>query len=283
MEANSSTTTVEKLMSLNSSDISQYTDVAINFGIKIVGAIVIFVIGKWIAKGLTNLAKKLMAKGNVDTTLISFVGNIVYVLLMAVVILAAVGNLGIQTTSFIAILGAAGLAVGLALQGTLSNVGAAVLIILFRPFKVGDVVDLGGVVGVVEEISLFSTTLGSFDGKTIIIPNGSIISGTITNISAKDTKRLDLTFGIGYDDDLKLAKKVLEEISVSDDRVLKDPAPYIAVSELGDSSVNFVYRVWVKTSDLWDVRFDTIEKVKLTFDEKGISIPYPQMDVHQKP
>ncbi len=261
-------------------DINQFVDMGITYGLKIVGAIAIFVIGKWIAKAITKALKKVMEKGKVEATLISFVGNLIYVLLMIVVILAAIGNLGVNTTSFVAILGAAGLAVGLALQGTLSNVGAAVLLILFRPFKVGDFVEAGGVAGVVEEINMFSTIFKTGDNKVVIVPNGAIIGGTITNYSAKETRRVDWTFGIGYEDDLKLAQKTLEEILNEDERVLKEPASFVAVSELADSSVNFVCRAWVKSGDYWGVYFDTIEKVKLVFDEKGISIPYPQMDVH---
>ncbi len=261
-------------------DYGPYIDIAIQYGTKLVVSIVIFVIGKWISRALANATEKLMTKGKVDVTLVKFVSNIVYILLLAVVVMAAISNLGIQTTSFVALLGAVGLAVGLALQGSLANVGAAVLIILFRPFRVGDLIEAAGILGTVEEVTMFSTILGTPDGKTIIVPNSAVIGGTITNLTLKETKRLDLVFGIGYDDDLKLAKSVLEEIAVSDERVLKDPAPLVVVSELADSSVNFTYRVWVNTEDYWAVRFETLEKVKLTFDEKGISIPYPQMDVH---
>ncbi|WP_457594789.1 mechanosensitive ion channel family protein [Hydrogenimonas sp.] len=261
-------------------DINQLVEMGITYGLKLLGALAIFVIGKWIAKGLTRTIRKLMEKGKVEATLVSFVGSMVYVLLMIVVILAALNNLGVNTTSFVAILGAAGLAVGLALQGTLSNVGAAVLLILFRPFKVGDFVEAGGTAGVVEEINMFSTIFKTGDNKVVIVPNSSVIGGNIVNYSAKETRRVDWTFGIGYDDDLKLAKRTLEEILAADERIFKDPAPFVAVSELADSSVNFVARVWVKSGDYWGVYFDTIEKVKLIFDEKGISIPYPQMDVH---
>jgi len=252
------------------------------WGLKILFAVAIFVIGKWVAKWLTNVSKKLMDKANVDQTLTSFIGNLVYILLMVFVILAALSKLGINTTSFIAILGAAGLAVGLALQGTLSNIGAAVLIIIFRPFKIGDFVEAGGAVGVVEEINMFSTIFKTGDNKVVIVPNSAVIGGKITNYSAKETRRVDWIFGIGYEDDLKLAKNVLEDIISKDERVLKEPAPLVAVSELADSSVNFTVRAWVKSADYWGVYFDVIEKVKLTFDEKGISIPYPQLDVHQK-
>lgn len=252
------------------------------WGLKILFAVAIFVIGKWIAKWLTNVSKKLMSKANVDETLTSFVVSLVYVLLMVFVILAALSKLGINTTSFIAILGAAGLAVGLALQGTLANIGAAVLIIIFKPFKVGDFVEAGGAVGTVEEINMFSTIFKTGDNKVVIVPNSAVIGGKITNYSAKETRRVDWVFGIGYEDDLKLAKNVLEDIISKGERVLKEPAPLVAVSELADSSVNFTVRAWVKSADYWGVYFDVMEKVKLTFDEKGISIPYPQLDVHQK-
>ncbi len=252
------------------------------WGLKILFAVAIFVIGKWIAKWLTNVSKKLMSKANVDETLTSFVVSLVYVLLMVFVILAALSKLGINTTSFIAILGAAGLAVGLALQGTLANIGAAVLIIIFKPFKIGDFVEAGGAVGTVEEINMFSTIFKTGDNKVVIVPNSAVIGGKITNYSAKETRRVDWVFGIGYEDDLKLAKNVLEDIINKDERVLKEPAPLVAVSELADSSVNFTVRAWVKSADYWGVYFDVMEKVKLTFDEKGISIPYPQLDVHQK-
>jgi small conductance mechanosensitive channel len=194
--------------------------------------------------------------------------------------LASLNALGVNTTSFIAVLGAAGLAIGLALQGSLANIGAAVLIIVFRPFKVGDFVEAGGATGTVDDVNLFSTIISPLDNRTIIVPNSSIVSGNIINYSKKEQRRVDHVFGIGYDDDLKLAKETLMDIMESDDRILPEPAPFVAVSELGDSSVNFVFRAWVNTADYWDVYFDMLERVKLTFDEKGISIPYPQMDVH---
>jgi len=250
------------------------------YSFNIVGALIILVVGRWLALRLSLLGKKMMERAGIDQTLVEFAESVVYIGLMAAVILAALNALGVETTSMIAILGAAGLAVGLALQGTLANVGAAVLIILFRPFKVGDMVTAGGETGTVAEINLFSTTLSPVDNRTIIIPNGTIIGSTIVNFSAKETRRVDLTFGIGYGDDLKLAKETLYAIVNADERILQDPVPFVAVSELGESSVNFVVRSWVKSDLYWDVYFDTIEKVKLTFDEKGITIPYPQMDVH---
>ncbi len=271
-------------MQFSTDDYGKYWDMisayAAEYSFNLLGAVAIFIIGKWIARRLTKLIKAMMEKGNVDQTLVEFAESLVFVMLMVVVILAALNTLGVQTTSVVAILGAAGLAIGLALQGTLANVGAAVLIILFRPFKVGDFVTVAGETGTVDDINLFSTTLSPVDNRTIIIPNGKIIGDTITNYSKKDKRRVDLVFGIGYGDDLKLAKETLTEILNGDERILKDPEPFVAVSELGDSSVNFVTRSWVKTEDYWNVHFDTIEKVKLTFDERGISIPYPQMDIH---
>ena len=265
-------------------DVNKYVDMAIQYGaeygVRIIGAIAIFVIGKWIAKKLSGLIKKVMERGEIDPTLSAFIASIIDIILMVVVVLAAIKNLGIDTTSFIAILGAAGLAIGLALQGTFGNIGSGVILILFRPFEVGNFVSVGGESGTVEAITLFNTTLLTPDNKVILIPNSTVASGNITNFSKKEKRRVDFVFGIGYDDDLKLAKATLQEIVDADARILKDPASFIGVGELGDSSVNFTVRVWVKSSDYWGVHFDTIETVKLTFDEKGISIPYPQMDIH---
>ncbi len=263
-------------------DVSTFMNLVVFYGLRILYALVIFVVGRWVAIWLTGVSKRLMERSKIDATLVSFIGNLIYALLLVFVILAALSKLGVNTTSFIAILGAAGLAVGLALQGTLSNVGAAVLIILFRPFKVGDFVEAGGASGVVEEINMFSTILRTGDNKVIIVPNSSIVGSRIVNYSAKDTRRVDLVFGIGYEDDLKLAKETLLEIVKENPKVLDEPAPFVAVSELADSSVNLTLRVWVKSPDYWDVYFSTIERVKLTFDKKGISIPYPQLDIHQK-
>lgn len=275
---------VNKTLDATNAAASKYTDMAITYaseyGLKIIAAILIFVIGKWAVKKLTALTKKMMEKANVDKTLTEFAESIVYFILLMVVIIAALNTLGINTTSFIAVFGAAGLAIGLALQGSFANVGAAVLIIIFRPFKVGDFVDAGGAVGTVEDVNLFSTIIAPLDNRTVIVPNAAIVGGNITNYSMKPNRRVDHVFGIGYDDDLKLAKDTLMEMMMNDERVLKDPAPFVAVSELGDSSVNFTTRAWVDTADYWDVYFEQIEKVKLTFDEKGISFPYPQMDVH---
>ena len=265
-------------------DISKYTDMAINYAseysIKIVAALLIFIIGKIAINKITALIKHFMLKAKIDNTLVEFAESLIYFILLLVVVLASLNTLGINTTSFIAIFGAAGLAIGLALQGSLANIGAAVLIIVFRPFKIGDFIEAGGATGTVEDVNLFSTIIAPLDNRTIIVPNSAIIGGNIINYSKKSQRRVDHVFGIGYDDDLKLAKETLMDIMNSDSRVLQEPAPFVAVSELGDSSVNFVFRAWVKTDDYWDVYFDMLEKVKLTFDEKGISIPYPQMDIH---
>jgi len=255
----------------------------IEYGIRILAALAIFLIGKWLVNKISGFIGSLMTRGDVDATLSAFIMSVVKILLMLVVIMAAVNELGVDTTSFIAILGAAGLAIGLALQGILGNVGSGVILILFRPFEVGDTISAGGESGTVESITLFNTTLLTPDNKVILIPNNAVAAGNIVNFSKQEERRVDFVFGIGYDDDLKFAKATLQEIIDEDDRILKDPASFIGVGELGDSSVNFTVRVWVKAADYWGVHFDTNEKVKLTFDEKGISMPYPQMDIHLDP
>jgi len=253
---------------------------AISYGLKLLGAIAIFIIGKWISRKIANVIESMLEKSKTDETLRSFLGSVIYAILLIIVIIMALGTLGIQTTSFVAVLGAATLAIGLALQSNLSNFGAGVMILLLRPFKVGDAVEAGGATGIVESIGIFSTKIKTFDNKVVIVPNSSIISSNITNYSEKDTRRIDLVIGVGYDDDLKKVKDELWSILNEDERILKDPAPTVAVSELADSSVNFVVRPWVKTPDYWAVYFDLLEKIKTRFDEKGINIPYPQLDVH---
>jgi small conductance mechanosensitive channel len=264
--------------------IEQYKDVIIHwlstYSLKIVAAILVLVIGSWLSKKISNLIARILEKNKVDVTLVGFLSNIIYYALVIMVVIAAAGQLGINTTSFLTIVGAAGLAIGLALKDSLSNFAAGVMLILFRPFKVGDVVNAGGVVGKVESINIFNTILNTPDNQRVIVPNNSITSGVITNITANATRRVDLVVGIGYGDNIGHAKEVLNEIVASESRVLKDPAPTIAVVELGDSSVNLVVRPWVKTEDYWDVYFALTEKVKVTFDEKGISIPFPQRDIH---
>jgi len=251
------------------------------WGINIVMALAIFVIGKMVVKMLVGLAKKLMNKAKVDSILVNFIASIVSTVLLLFVVIASLNQLGVDTTSLIALIGAAGLAIGLALQGTLQNLASGVMLIIFRPFNAGDFVEAAGVAGVIEEIGIFTTVMRSGDNREIIIPNGEIFGGTITNFSKRATRRVDMVFGIGYDDDIKKAKDLLNRILDEDERVLKDPEPLVAVAELADSSVNFNVRPWCATGDYWNVYFDIHEKVKLTFDAEGISIPYPQMDVHQ--
>ncbi|MBD3800141.1 MAG: mechanosensitive ion channel [Campylobacterales bacterium] len=257
-----------------------YLDLALGYALQLLGALLIFLIGKRVAKGLVNVTNKAMAKYGVDETLTKFVSSSAYFALLVVVIMAALGQLGIETTSFIAIIGAAGLAVGLALKDTLANVGAAIIILIFRPFKVGDFVEAGGATGTVESISLFTTTISPADNRTIIVPNAAITAGNIVNFSHKMNRRVDHVIGIGYNDDLKRAKEVLYGVIRDDPRTLAEPAPLVAVSELGDSSVNFTVRAWVKSEEYWDAYFGMLEEIKLALDANGISIPYPQMDVH---
>ena len=250
------------------------------YGLKVIAAIAIFVVGRWVAKAVANMIRKMMKKADVDETLLKFVGNMAYIALLAFVVLAALSQLGIQTTSFIAVLGAAGLAVGLALQGSLSNFAAGFLMILFRPIRVGDYIEGAGTAGTVEEIAIFTTTLVTPDNKTVIIPNAAMTGDNIVNWTVKGTRRVDMVMGIGYDDDIDQAKQIMADVLASDSRVLKDPKPTIAMVELADSSVNFVVRPWVNASDYWAVYMDTHEAIKKAFDAKGISIPYPQRDVH---
>ncbi|MBD3824837.1 MAG: mechanosensitive ion channel [Epsilonproteobacteria bacterium] len=261
-----------------------YIDMMVNYineySIKVVAAIAIFIIGKWLTHKLTYLSKKLMLRAKIDQTLVEFFESIIYFVLLVVVILTSLNALGVNTTSFLAVFGAASLAVGLALKDSLSNIGAAVIIILFRPFKVGDTIEAGGAMGTVEDINLFSTVIVPVDKSRIIVPNSAIISGNITNFSLRDVRRVDHLVGIGYGDDLKKAKEILNTIIAQDERVMQDPAPLVAVAELGSSSVNLAFRVWVKADLYWDVYFETLEKIKLEFDAQGISIPFPQMDVH---
>ncbi len=250
------------------------------YGVKILGALIVLVVGMWIAKLIKKGVVRLMEKRNVDPTLISFVSSLLFMALKIFVIVAALEKLNIKTTSFIAILGAAGLAVGLALQGSLANFASGVLMIIFKPIKVGDFVEVGGVMGSVVEISILTTTLNSPDNKRIIVPNGQVMGGSITNFNANGTRRVDLVAGIGYGDNIDKAKAVLKTILASDERILKIPEATVAVVEMADSSVNFVVRPWCTGADYWDVYFDTTEAIKKRFDEEGISIPFPQSDVH---
>lgn len=258
----------------------QLSEFVSNYTWNIVGAILVFVIGKWIARRITRLLSKVLRRQEVDETLVRFLDNISYYALLIVVFMATADQLGVDTNSFLAIFGAAGLAVGLALKDSLGNFASGVMLVFFRPFSIGDVVTAGGITGKVEHISIFNTTFLTPDNQRMIVPNGQITNDVITNITANPTRRLDLVFGISYDDDIKLAKEVFERILSEDDRVLKDPPPVIAVSELADSSVNFFVRPWVKTEEYWDVKFDLTEKTKVALEAAGLSIPYPQRDVH---
>lgn len=261
-------------------DMEQITTYFTTYGLQVIGALAIFIIGRWAAKLAKSALVKSLKKAKVDDILVSFVSNLAYALILAFVIIAVLGNLGVETTSIAAIFAAAGLAIGLALQGSLSNFAAGIMLVIFRPFKTGDFIEAAGTAGVVNEINIFTTTLKTGDNKTIIIPNSSVTGGNITNYSAEKTRRVDMVFGIGYGDDIKKAKTVLEKILKEEKRILKDPAPTVAVSELAESSVNFVVRPWVKTADYWGVFWDVTEKVKLAFDKEGISIPFPQRDLH---
>lgn len=253
---------------------------ASEFIINLILAFLIFYIGKKVAKILTNVSLKIMEKAKLDDVLCSFLSTLVNISLMLIVIMATLSQLGVNMMGLGAILAAAGLAIGLSLQGTLSNFAAGVMIVLFKPFKVGDFVNIAGETGVIEEVHIFNTVLKTGDNVQITIPNSSIIGGNVTNFSAKSTRRIDLVIGCGYDDNLKEVKNHLESLIQSKELILKDPAPVIAVAELGDSSVNFVVRPWVKSEDYWAVRWELLEEIKTSFDEKGFSIPYPQRDVH---
>ncbi|MBT8129968.1 MAG: mechanosensitive ion channel [Gammaproteobacteria bacterium] len=252
----------------------------IPWGLNILFALLIFIVGKYLVGVITRLVKKLMEKAHMDKILVNFIGSIIKTVLLLFVVIAALDQLGVNTTSLIALIGAAGLAIGLALQGSLQNLASGVMLIVFRPFTDGDFVEAGGTMGVVEEIGIFTTKMRTGDNKEVIVPNGQIFGGIITNYSKRDTRRVDMVFGIGYGDDILKAKEVITGIVEADERILKDPAPLIAVGELADSSVNFNVRPWVKSADYWSVYFDLNEKIKLAFDMNGISIPFPQMDVH---
>lgn len=250
------------------------------YGTKVIGAIVILIIGRIAVSLLTRLVRRLMQKGKADETLTRFISSLTKIALMTFVVIAALNTLGVQTASFIAIIGAAGLAVGFALQGSLSNFASGVMLIIFRPLKRDDLVETAGHLGIVKEIHIFNTILKTLDNKRVIIPNSKVTGDSIVNYTAEGMLRVDMVFGISYGDHIPKAKGILEKIVAADPRVLKDPAPTVAVSELGDSSVNFVVRPYVNVEDYWGVYFDITEKVKLTFDEQGVSIPFPQQDVH---
>jgi small conductance mechanosensitive channel len=260
--------------------VTRLPDYLMTYGLRIIAAVVIVLVGKWIAGVVSRIVQKIMIKANVEKTLAKFFRNICYFLILAFVIVAAIDKIGIQTTSLVAVIGAAGLAIGFALQGSLSNFAAGVMILIFKPFKTGDFVEIAGISGTVHEVRIFNTILNHPDNRRVIIPNSQVTADKITNFTAVEKRRVDLTFGISYGDDIKKAKDVLMAMARSDHRVLKDPEPMVAVSALGDSSVNLVVRPWTKPEDYWGVFFDMTEKGKLDLEKVGISIPFPQRDVH---
>lgn len=253
---------------------------AIPWGIKIVFALAVLIIGMWLAGLVTRLIGKAFVRAHMDMMLVRFLESIIKALLQMVVVIAALSQLGVQTTSLIAILGAAGLAIGLALQNSLSNFAAGVLLLVFKPFKSGDFVEAGGVLGVVEHVRVFNSVLRTPDNREITVPNGKIYNDMITNYSARDTRRIDLVVGISYDADIRKAKAIIEGLLSEDARVLKDPAATWGVMDLADSSVNLYLRPWVASADYWNTRCDLLEAIKARFDANGIGIPFPQMDVH---
>ncbi len=249
------------------------------YGLKALAAIVILVAGNWVVRIVRNLLKRAMVSRRVDTTVSEFVGNLAYYALLTFVVLAALSQLGIQTTSLIAVVGAAGLAVGLALQGSLSNFAAGFLLIIFRPFKVGDFIEAAGTAGTVEAIQIFTTQLLTPDNKTVIIPNAGLTAGNIVNISSKGSRRVDLTLGIGCGDDIDKARRLVTDILDGDARVFKEPPPAMVVTELGSTSITFAVRAWAKAADYWDVYSETLEKARKAFDAAGIRAPCPRRDV----
>jgi len=260
--------------------VSQLTEIVFTYGPKLIAAIAVWIIGGWVIKAIVSGINKTMDKGGTDPSLKPFLIGIIGMILKVMLVITALGMLGIEMTSFIALLGAVGLAVGMALSGTLQNFAGGVMILLFKPFKVGDVIDAQGYMGSVSEIQIFNTILKTPDNKTIIIPNGGLSTSSMVNISTEPRRRVDWTIGMGYGDDLDHAKKVIKQLCDADDRILKDPEVFIAVSALADSSVNFAVRAWVESGDYWGVFFDMNENVYRTFPKEGLNIPYPQMDVH---
>ncbi|MFN2422659.1 MAG: mechanosensitive ion channel family protein [Cryomorphaceae bacterium] len=255
-------------------------DLVLTHGLNIVIALIILIIGLRIIKAITNGAGRAMEKRNVDDSLRPFLKTIISVVLKIMLVISVVSMVGIETTSFIAVLGAAGLAVGLALSGTLQNFAGGVIILLLKPFKVGDFIDAQGHMGTVNEIQIFHTILKTPDNKTVILPNGPVSTGSLTNFSTEPQRRVDMVFGIGYDDDIDKAKEIFNRLIKEETRGLAEPAPMVVLGELADSSVNFNVRLWANAGDYWGIYFDFHEKVKKTFDKEGVGIPFPQMDVH---
>lgn len=255
-------------------------ELILTYGPKVIGAIVVLIVGLWVVRMIVNGMAKVMTKRGVEPSLVPFVKGIVGAILRVGLVISVIQMIGIETTSFIAVLGAAGLAIGMALSGTLQNFAGGVMILLFKPYKVGDFIEAQGHSGTVHSIQIFNTVLKTPDNKTVILPNSPVSTGAIVNFSTEARRRVDMSFGIGYDDDIDKAKQTLQELITKDERILKEPAPLIVVAELADSSVNFTVRVWAASGDYWGVFFDMHEQVKKTFDAKGISIPFPQVQMH---
>ncbi|WP_372871069.1 mechanosensitive ion channel family protein [Shewanella sp.] len=262
--------------------LEQAPELMMAYGLKVVFAIIIFLVGKYISNVVKKVTTKVMTNRKIDQTVTSFVANLAWAVVFVFTIIATLGQIGVQTASLVAVIGAAGLAVGLALQGSLSNFAAGVLMVLFRPCRVGDFIEAAGIAGVVDEITIFSTKLRTGDNKVIIAPNSAIMNGTITNYSAMDKRRVDLVIGVSYDADIALTKKVLTDILDNNQFVLKDPSYTVALAELGASSIDFVVRPWVKGGDYWAAKFELLEQIKNALDANNIGIPYPQMDIHVK-
>ncbi len=268
-------------MNINIDEIFTYmTQAVMEYGPKLIGAIIVWIIGKMIIKRMINLFGKMLYKNKTDASLIPFLKSIVNILLNVLLIISVLTMLGVAMTSFVAILAAAGLAIGLALSGTLQNFAGGVMILLFKPFKVGDLVDAQGHKGKVKEIQIFNTILTDLDNKTIIIPNGGLSTNSMVNYSTEPTRRVDISVGIAYGENVQNARKILTKLAKNDKRVLTDPNPFIGLTEMADSSVNLTFRVWIKSDDYWGVFFDMNEKVYDAFNTSGVQIPFPQMDVH---
>ncbi|MBD3619998.1 MAG: mechanosensitive ion channel [Chromatiales bacterium] len=251
----------------------------IPWGIKLALALAILLIGLWVVRIVVKMARRVMSRAGADPMLSSFLGSILKGLLLIAVVIAALDQVGVQTTSLIAVLGAAGLAVGLALQGSLSNFAAGIMLVVFKPFKVGDFIEAAGTAGIVEEIRIFNSVVYSPDNREITIPNGQIYNGVIVNVTARPQRRIDLVVGISYDDDIRKAREIVETILRSDERVLQDPEPTVGVMDLADSSINLYVRPWVNSADFWTVRGDLLERIKTEFDAAGITIPFPQSEI----
>jgi len=260
--------------------INSITQIAADFGLRLLYAVLIIFVGRWVVKLLLKIIKSALEKTTVEETVRIFVANLLNTLLMVIIFIAAINQLGIETTSIIAMLGAAGLAIGLALQGSLANFAAGILIVIFRPYKVGDYIEAGSAAGTVLDIQIFSTVLKTPDNKVVVVPNGTIMDSSIINYTGQETRRVDIIASCGYEDDIDKVKDILQDILNQDERILKEPEPRIAVSELADNSINFIVRPWVKSSDVLSVKYSILEQIKKRFDAEGISIPYPQRDVH---